>query len=81
MLYLRNNIIEMAFQATADMIADRTSLTTLITMDITIVTVETILMTGIQTLSPITQMKNPPTILRLKTLLSPRVKAMRTNSI
>ena len=51
-------------------------------MDTTIVTVETILMTGTQTLAPITQMKNPPTMIqRLKTLQSPRVKAMRMNSI
>ena len=64
------------------MIAARTPLTTLTTTGITLVTAETILMTGTQTLAPITQMKNPPTtVLRLKTLQSPRVKAMRMSSI
>ena len=71
----------MASLPTADMIANRTNSTTLTTMDTTIVAVETILMTGTQTLGPITQMKNPLTmILRLKTLQSPRVKAKRTSS-
>ena len=72
----------MQFLITVDMLVAKTNSTTLTTMDITIVTVATIPMTGTQTLGPITQMKNPPTmILRLKTLQSPRVRAMRTSSI
>ena len=76
------NGTKIASLTTVDMIAARTNLTIPTPMDTTIVTVETTLMTGTQTLAPITQMKNHPTMIqRLKTLQSPRVKVMRMNSI
>ena len=72
----------MQFLITVDMLVAKTNSTTLTTMDITIVTVATIPMTGTETLGPITQMKSLLTMIhRLKTLQSPQVIAMRTSSI